>query len=142
MRNVLVFILLSSATNAFGQSRRPVTIIDFVKIKANKTAEALFYYEQNWKAYREVMLKKEFIKSYQLLTTKPDSLADFDLMLLTEYADSTQFALSEERFQRVIQEMNPNGPKLLNALKPADFRINLFFRKAETVYSSETGKTH
>ena len=128
--------------NTFGQSQRPVTIIDFVKIKASKTAEALFYYEQNWKAYREVALKKGSIRSYQLLTTKADSLADFDLMLLTEYTDSTQFGLSEERFQRIIQDMNPDGSKLLNALKPAEFRTNLFYRKAETLCGSQAGKTH
>ena len=56
--------------------------------------------------------------------------ADFDFILITEYGDSTNYRLAEERFDKIIKEINPNGPKLLNALKPNEFRNNIFFKKA------------
>lgn len=111
-----------------GQGRNEtVWVVDYVKIKDGKMAEALYYYEQNWKRYREEALKKGFIRSYNLLQAQPDSLHNFDLMLMTEFADSTQLSKVEEHFQPIIKALNPNGPKLLNNLKPADFR--------ETVYN-------
>ena len=54
-------------------------------------------------------LHKGYIKSYQLLLTVADSLSNFDLMLITEYADSAQEKLSEERFQQIIKETRPNA---------------------------------
>ena len=116
------------------QSHLPVSQIDFVRIKDAGKAEALYFYENNWKVYREVALKKGYIKSYNLLTAKADSLADFDIMLVTEYADSTQFKNSEAHFQQIIKELRPGGPKLLNELKPADFRINLYSKVANSMF--------
>jgi hypothetical protein len=89
---------------------------------------------------RDIALKNGYIKSYKLLTTSADSTADFDLLLITEYADSIQFKLSEERFQQIIKATRPDGPKLLNELKPTDFRQNLFFKKTETLFSSHKAK--
>jgi hypothetical protein len=62
-------------------------------------------------------------------------------MLITEYADSTQFKLNEGRFQEIIQATRPNGPKLLNELKPNDFRQNVFFKQAETLFSANKPKS-
>lgn len=47
-------------------------------------------YENSWKIYREIAMKRKFIKSWQLLSTHADTAADFDLMLITEYTDSLQ----------------------------------------------------
>lgn len=113
-----------------------MTTIDFVKIKNNRRQEALFFYENNWKLYRDIAIKKGFIQSYRLLSTTADSIADFNLILITEYADSLQYKLSEERFQQIIKTTRPEGPKLLNELKPADFRQNVFFKQTETLFNS------
>ena len=86
-------------------------------------------------------MKNDYIKSYKLLTTSADSTANFDLILITEYADSSQFKLNEERFQQIIKATRPDGPKLLNELKPNDFRQNLFFKKSETLFSADKTKT-
>jgi hypothetical protein len=137
MRNLLSIALILFANISFGQSETTISTIDFVKIKNNKRQEALFYYENNWKVYRDIAFKNGYIKSYKLLKTSADSTANFDLILITEYADSTQFKLSEERFQKIINSTRPNASKLLNELKPADFRQNLFFKKAETLFSSD-----
>ena len=86
-------------------------------------------------------MEKNFIKSYKLLTTSADTIANFDLILITDYADSSQFKLNEERFQQIIKATRPNGPKLLNELKPNDFRQILFFKKTETLFSADKTKT-
>lgn len=134
MKIIMTCLFIFCTVSIFGQGR--IEIIDFVKIKDNKRQETLYFYENNWKMFRDIALEKGYIKSYRLLSTPADSAAAFDLMLITEYADSTQLRLSEDRFQQIIKSTRPNGMKLLNELKPADFRQNLFFRKAEVVFSS------
>ena len=141
MGNSLLFALLLFANISFGQSETTITTIDFVKIKNNKRQEALYFYENNWKVYRDIALKNDYIKSYKLLTTSADTTANFDLILITEYADSSQFKLNEERFQQIIKATRPNGPKLLNELKPNDIRQNLFFKTTETLFSADKKKS-
>jgi len=133
MTKLLLFILLFFYFPSFGQT---VSVMDFVKVKDNKYPETLYYYENNWKVYREIAVKSNFISSYKLLKMSADSIANFDLILITEYADSSQFKLAEERFQKIIKEIRPNGPKLMNNLKPADFRQNVFAKEAQTLFSS------
>lgn len=135
MKNLLFIALLALAKISFGQST--ITTIDFVKIKHNNRAEALYFYENNWKVFRDIALKNDYIKSYKLLTTVADSAANFDLILITEYADSVQYKLNEERFQQIIKATRPDGSKLLNELKPNDFRHIVFFKKAETLFDAD-----
>lgn len=135
MKNIPLIVLLFIAGFAFGQGKT-VSSIDFVKVKDGKWAEAIFFYQNNWKVYREVALSRGYINSYAVMKSVPDSLRNFDLILVTEYADSTQLSLAEERFQKIIKEVNPSGPKLLNSYKPADFRINLFLKRTTTLFSS------
>ena len=110
--------------------------MDFVKIKNDHRREALYFYEHNWKTYRDIALQKGYIKSYQFLTTTPDSVAGFDILLITEYADSLQLKNSEQRFQEIIKIISPEGPHLLNDLKPTDFRQILFSKKLQTFFSA------
>ncbi|MEO6633009.1 MAG: hypothetical protein ABIN13_14845 [Mucilaginibacter sp.] len=100
---------------------QPVSVIDFVKIKNNKREEALYFYHNNWKVYREIALKKGYISSYNMLLTRPGS-SSYDIMLITTYKDSIQQKNSEANFAEIIKAERPNGPKLLNDIKPADFR--------------------
>ncbi len=135
---IVIFILLINFSRAtFGQTNLTINAIDFVRIKNDRQKEAIFFYENNWKVYRDIAIQKNFIKSYRILYAKADTTTNFDLVLLTEYTDSVQFKLSEDRFQSIIKETRPNGPMLLNELKPNDFRQNVFFRQAETIFSSD-----
>jgi len=134
MKKLIILIFLFSAMRPLAQSHLPVSEIDFVRIKDNRKAEALYFYENNWKVYREMALKKGHIRSYHLLTAKADSLANFDIMLVAEYAHSVQYKSSEAHFQQIIKELRPAGPKLLNELKPADFRINLYSKAAVNLF--------
>ena len=121
----------------FAKAQSAICILDFVKIKNKKYSEALYFYEHNWKVYRDVALKSGFIKSYKLLTNDADPTANYDIILITEYPDSVQYKLSETHFQNIINTVSPKGWKLLNGLKPDEFRQTLFFRRMETKFSSD-----
>lgn len=134
----IVLVLFSFTVTA--QKNNSIIAIDFVKIINGKEKQALYFYENNWKMYREIALQKGFIKSYKILFTNADSTADFQLMLFTEYKDSTQFKESENRFQAIIKESRPNGPALLDDNKPSDFRKNIFFKQASCLFSSDENR--
>jgi predicted enzyme related to lactoylglutathione lyase len=136
MNKLLLLGIFVIPTFAIGQSKS-ILAMDFVGIENNKRAEALFFYENNWKVYRDIAIERGLIKSYSMVTTPSDTTADFDLILLTEYSDSLQFKSSEENFQKIIKETRPNGPKLLNDIKPIGFRENLFFKEARVLFSSD-----
>ena len=131
---IAIFILLTNfSLAAIGQTSSTITALDFVKIKNDRHKEAIYFYENNWKFYRDIAIQKHFIKSYRVLFNKADSTANFDLILITEYADSSQFKLSEDRFQTIIKETRLNGARLLNDFKPNDFRQNIFYGSRTTV---------
>jgi hypothetical protein len=61
-----ILILLAS-TVTLGQSNNKISTIEMVKIKNGNKAEALYYFEHNWKVLREMAVEKGYIDSYQLL---------------------------------------------------------------------------
>ena len=131
---VFSFFLIFIVVLASAQQNNSVSVMDFVKIKDGKKAEAMYYYENNWKLYRDIAIKKNLLKSYQLVEAVPDSLNNFDLILITTYADSSQYLKSEENFRDIIKSARPGGPVLLNELKPADFRKNVFAKITRSVF--------
>lgn len=137
MRSVLLLLFSVAIIVTHAQT---VLVMDFVKVKEGRQAEALFFYENNWKMYRDIALEKGFITAYRLEKTMADSSASFDLVLITEYADSSMYRKSEENFRDILSSTRPNGPLLLNELKPADFRQNVFVKVTETLYSNNKKK--
>lgn len=119
---LLVFIF-GLSISAFSQTE-VITLIEAVKIKNEKRAEALFYYQNNWQKLREKAIEKGFIHSFELIETKADEKAGFDIVLITRYLNQAQFDKSEENFQELIKQRGEL--KLLNDLKPNDFRENIF----------------
>jgi hypothetical protein len=106
IKSFSVIFLLFVSNFSFGQSNPAISIMDFVKIKNEHRREAMYFYEHNWKTYRDIALQKGYIKSYQFLTTTPDSAAGFDILLITEYADSLQLKNGEQRFQEIKNSEN------------------------------------
>ncbi len=104
-----------------------VVLMDFVKIKNGKRDEAMFYYQNNWKLYREAALKRGFIQSFEIVEIAPNESNQFDLILITRYASEEQYKASEKNFEPILKEIRPNGAVLKNDLKPEEFRQNLFF---------------
>ncbi|MEQ9308542.1 MAG: hypothetical protein RLN90_03750 [Balneolaceae bacterium] len=134
MKPVLPFLLTLLLTPLFAQE---VTIHDFVKTVDNNREELIYYYENNWKVFREIALERGFIESYELMITEADSLADFDVILITKYEDEEAYDKGEERFQTIIRDVIGDGtPKLLNNLKPSEFRRSVFHKISHTFFSS------
>jgi thiol-disulfide isomerase/thioredoxin len=111
-------------------------VVDFVKIKDGRRDEAIFFFENNWKIYREAALKRGIINSYELIDAKSKTNASFDLMLITRFKGEEQFRNSEKNFEPILKELHPDGPLLLNTLKPADFRENVFLYEGKHLASS------
>mgnify|MGYP001627806757 CR=1 FL=1 len=132
----LLFLLVSLSVGSV--SAQEVSIIDFVKTIDNNNEEMIYYYENNWKILRDIALQRGYIHSYELMKTEPDSLADFDVILITRYKNEKQYQQGEERFQQIIKERNKEygGVRLLNELKPGEFRKNVFHKITRTKFSS------
>ncbi|MDX2279785.1 MAG: hypothetical protein NW218_09365 [Saprospiraceae bacterium] len=134
---MLIAAFLTFAKIASGQDKDAIATIDFVKIENGKFAEALFFYEHNWKVYRDVALERGYIKGYSVLSVNNDATSNYNLMLITEYEDSSQYNQNEKRFQQIIQTIRPDGPKLLNDLSPDEFRKKVLFQKTEIWFKSQ-----
>ena len=132
MRHVLILLLLISV-NGYSQS---ISVLDFVQVKEGHRAEAVFFYENNCKLYRDIAVKKGFILSYRLEEVVADSAGTFNLVLITEYRDSVFYQNSEANFREILASARPNGPLLLNNLQPADFRKNLFVTITRNLFRS------
>lgn len=109
------------------KSSNSVSVLDYVKIIEGKEAEAYHFYENNWAKFRRYALANGFISGFRMMRTESD---EYDLILETRYADSTQLNAIEQHF-KTWYERNPS-PDLLNELKPNAFRQNV---KNETVYN-------
>jgi hypothetical protein len=145
MRKIILALLgllisILSITTVSAQQGKPVADIDFVQIKNGKKAEAMFFYENNWRLFRQAALDRGYIKSYKLLTTSADSLANFHIILITEFKDSVQYKAREENFRIILKEIPPEGTKLLNDLKPGDFRTIVFSKRSITEYENQAIK--
>ncbi len=68
IKYILAVALFLVVNLAAAQDRSAITDIDFVKITDSHRQEALYYYENNWKIFRDIALKKGVIKSYKILS--------------------------------------------------------------------------
>lgn len=132
MRLFLIFLPFFSLS-ALGQS---VTVWELVQVKAGFKGEALYFYEHNWKLYREIALKKGFIQSYRLDQSSPDSAGNCELLLVTEYKDSLAYRESENNFRGILTLARPDGPRLLNKVKPDEFRKSVFVKVTSVLFRS------
>jgi len=127
MKNLLLLCLLCLATQGFSQTDSSISTVSFVQIQDDHRAETFFYFENNWKVLRLMALKKDYIKSFQFLETPYSEDAPFHIILITTYQDSTQYNLREDHFTELIETKGPL--KLLNDLKPGDFRKTLYSKE-------------
>jgi thiol-disulfide isomerase/thioredoxin len=114
-----------------------VSTIDFVKIKEGRRDEALFYYDNNWRLYRDEAVKRGVIDSYELIDASSKTGSGFDLILITRYRGDEQLANSEKNFEPILKQLRPNGPLLKSELKPDDFRQSVFVYSGTTVFASK-----
>ena len=56
--------------------------------------EYLLNIEANWAGARQMATDRGIVLSYQALAAEPDSARGWDVLLMTEYADSTAWSIS------------------------------------------------
>lgn len=115
---LIILCLLISANFVYGQK---ISTINIVKVNANYEKEAMYYYNENWKEFRKLALQEGVISGFEIMRTATDSTNHFQLILITEYSDSTSFSKSEENFEPIIKRVSPNGPKMLNKVGRKEF---------------------
>lgn len=114
----LLIVLTFYAQTSRGQE---LTTMDIVRVNATYEKEALYFYQENWKAFRKLALQKGVISGYEMHRTATDSTHHFQLILITRYPDSTALANSEENFRPIMKEVSPQGPRMLNNVDRKEF---------------------
>lgn len=127
---ILTFILVCQVL--FAQSRS-VMLVDVMSINQQHKAEALYYYEHNWKLYREEAIKQGVITGYQFYETENEDSLEF--VLITEFKDESQYDSVEMNFVPILKTLRPGGPVLLNEVKPEDFRSSVSTKKAYKLWA-------
>jgi hypothetical protein len=112
--SILFLICIANAISA--QKKQQIVTTDMLSVNQVFEKEAIFFYEKNWKAFRDQALKQKFISGYQLIMSAPDSTGSIQIVLLTMYPDSVSFANSEKNFRPIMKKISPNGPHLLNEI--------------------------
>lgn len=124
-----LILLLLTGFLAYQQTHAQKTsyvAMDIIKVKNGLWNEALYFFENNWKTYREDAIKQGIISSYQMLVNKADSVSN-NIVLITDYPDSLSYRKSEENFRPILKKIHPDGPIYLNEKRRNDFmQIEVF----------------
>jgi len=100
----------------------PVAVTELVKILGGNRSEAVFYFRNNWKVLREEALKRGLVESFEMQVAEPGQEGEFEIVLITRFKDRAQHAAAEDNFRKLIKELRPEGPMLVSAMKPDEFR--------------------
>jgi hypothetical protein len=118
---LFLFCLLLSSLDLYGQKQEAV-YLDLVKVKNGKVDDALHFFKNGWKVYRDSALKAGLITGYRLLRVETDS-SDVDIVLMTVYPDRETYNRREEIFQPIMKALRPNGPAMRNGFKREDLEF-------------------
>jgi hypothetical protein len=110
--------------------------IDFIKVKDGKRDEARYYYENNWRFYRDAAVKRGVIDSFEYIDVQSDTDASFDIILITRYRGEEQYRNREKAFEPIIKELTPNGPFLKGISKPDEFRQVVYSYTGKAIFTS------
>jgi hypothetical protein len=89
-----------------------VLAIDFVRTFPGEQEDYLRFIEWNWARARAAAQEEGFVVGYEVIAREPDE-AEWDVMLITAYADEAAYADREEHFARLFER-----PEL--AMRPVD----------------------
>jgi hypothetical protein len=119
---LVLIILCLNIQSSFGQKSKSVWTVDFVKVKNNQLDSAVLVLQKNWGAARKYAKKMKFVKSYQLLIANQGikANAEFDILLVTEYADKEKYENREKNFSIVFDKFLPDWV-YVNGKKPKDY---------------------
>mgnify|MGYP002778317888 CR=1 FL=1 len=78
--------------------------VDLVRTLPGRQAEYLRGVAANWGGARALARERGAVRSYRALAGAPDSARGWDVLLLTEYADSAAFAAREATFRAIFAD--------------------------------------
>lgn len=90
-----------------------ISTVDLVTVTDGLHDEAIYFYENNWRKFRDDAKARGYISGYQLLVD-PDGT----ILLITVYPDQARYDEREANFREV---MPADGPDLLNDAQPREF---------------------
>ena len=76
--------------------------VDLIRTLPGQQAEYLRNIENNWANARRIARERGAVLSYQALVAEPDSTRGWDVLLMTEYADSTSWSDREAIFTAIF----------------------------------------
>ena len=123
-RIAAVAVTFGAVVNAVSKDRDNdgVTVVDGIEVLSGFREEAIYYYTNNWLAFREAALEKNYIDSYELIIDDSDS-GDVDIILITRFDSARQYQEVEARYTELMSE---HQLALLNEVQPGEFRRNVF----------------
>lgn len=76
--------------------------VDLIRTLPGQQAEYLRNIENNWAGARRIARERGAVLSYQALVADPDSSQGWDVLLMTEYADSASWSDREAIFESIF----------------------------------------
>jgi|GEM_PF-6924068 hypothetical protein len=134
---LLGLLSCSAARVQLAQPSKSVWAVDFVRTRPGQSARYLVSVHQNWARARNYAQRAGYILSYKAYLTRADSAGDFDVLLLTEYADSASYARREENFDKIFKQYLPVRP---NARDTRDIRFDKLLREVPFDRRPPTGR--
>jgi hypothetical protein len=103
--------------------------LDLVLTRPGQQAEYLRGIRANWAGARRLVVEHGDVRSYQAFAATPDSARGWDVVLLTEYRDSSAFARREATFQEIFRDPRYVAGRVATAL-PSD-QLRTIVQEAE-----------
>ncbi len=131
----ILFISCLAATDSAAQTNPSVWAVDFVKTKEGRQQDYLQFIEENWARARAFMKQKGIAYSYRALSASADRQAEWDVLLLTEYAGQAAYERREEVFKEYqassARDARPraDGGDKVNARDIATIKLSRVFHQ-------------
>ncbi len=125
MRKPSYLLLLLMPFCSWGQ-KTAIRVYDILEVKNEFEKEALYFYEQNWKLFRDMALSKGFITEFSL-ERAPKSDSSFTIILSTGFSGKEQFENVEQHFEPIMKSIRLGGPVVMGT---ADFRSYFLSRQS------------
>lgn len=132
---LLLKLLFISVISVSAQTETSIWTFDTIKTFDGQQANFLQSVEQNWAKARAALKEKGKIKSFRVLSVKPAASLQWDVLLITEYANRETFEKRETIFAEVFKALPTvliNGKDTRDMAKPVNSDVGY-----EQVLSSE-----
>lgn len=99
---LLLGCLSGRADSGASEPGGSVWAVDLVRTLPGRQTEYLRSIEANWAGARDIARERGVVLSYRALAAVPDEERGWDVLLMTEYADTESWERREEAFQEIF----------------------------------------